>query len=135
MQQEDAEQRADEGLHVEQNAGLRCGNLGESPVPQQCSGGGAEQTAGGESEPDLERDGREVRRAKGLVVEERDANKEHGRAAGDAVGGDADRAVALHQALVEEDPGERDDQGEDDEQISGEGGVVRDRWREARRER
>jgi len=31
--------------------------------------------------------------------------------------------VALHQALVEEDPGEGDDQREDDEQIAGEGGA------------
>jgi len=30
--------------------------------------------------------------------------------------------VALHQALVDEDPGEGDDQGEDDEQVAGEGG-------------
>lgn len=121
-QQEDAEQRSDEGLHVKQNSGLRDRDLGEPPVPQQGSGRGAEQTAGGQREPDFERDGRELRRPKGLGIDQRDADEKHGRAAGDAVCGDRDRAVALHEAFIHENPGEGDDQRKDDQQVSGEGG-------------
>jgi len=122
-EQEDAEQRTDEGLHVEQDAGLGCGDLGDSPVPEQGGGCGAEQAAGGEGEPDLQGDDCDGRRAEGLTIEERDDEEEHRGAGGDSVGGDGDRTVALHQALVDEDPGEGDDQGEDDEQVAGEGGA------------
>src|SRR5208283_5732804 len=66
---------------------------------------------------------RDVRRAEGLAIEDGDDEEEHRCAGGDSVSGDGDRAVALHQALVDEDPGEGDDQGEDDEQVSGEGGA------------
>ena len=47
-QEEDAEDRADQGFHVEQDAGLGGWNLGHSPVPEQRGGGGAEQAAGSE---------------------------------------------------------------------------------------
>ena len=33
VQDEDAEERAEERLHVEQHAGLRCGHLGHPPIP------------------------------------------------------------------------------------------------------
>ena len=69
------------------------------------------------------RDGCDGRRAEGLTIEDGDDEEEHCGSGGDSVGGDGDRAVALHQALVDEDPGEGDDQGEDDEQVSGEGGA------------
>lgn len=122
-EQEDSEQRSDEGLHVEQDPGLGGGNLGESPVPEQGGGGGAEQAAGGEGEPGLERDGRDGRRAEGLAIEDGDDEEEHHCAGGDSVGGDGDGAVAQHQALVDEDPGEGNDQREDDEHVSAEGGA------------
>ena len=51
VKDEDAEDGADEGFHVEQDAGLRGGDLGHSPVPEQRGGGGAEKAAGGEGEP------------------------------------------------------------------------------------
>ena len=125
MQKEDTKQGTEEGLHVEENSGLRCGNLGQSPVPQQGGGGGAEQTAGGECDPHPGCDGGEMRRAKGLGIEQRDTDKQHGGSAGDAVCGNGDWTVVLHQALVDEDPGEGDDEGEDDEQISRECWAVR----------
>src|ERR1039458_5661489 len=48
VEDQDAEQGADEGFHVEQDAGLRGGDLGHTPVPEQRGGGGAEEAAGGE---------------------------------------------------------------------------------------
>jgi len=84
-EQEDAEQRTDEGLHVEQDAGLGCGDLGDSPVPEQGGGCGAEQAAGGEGEPDLQGDDCDGRRAEGLTIEERDDEEEHRGAGGDSV--------------------------------------------------
>ena len=77
------------------------------------------QAAGGEGEPGLERDVMDRRQA----VDERNADAEHRVPAGDAVGGDDDGGVALHEMLVEQDPAERDDQREDDEEIAGEGGA------------
>ena len=75
-QQKDAEQRADEGLHVEEHAGLRCGNLGEAPVPEQRGDGGAEDSAGGERGPGLERDAVDRRQTLG----ERNPDGQHERA-------------------------------------------------------
>ena len=45
VQNEDAKDGADERFHVEQDSGLRGGDLGHSPVPQQGGGGGAEEAA------------------------------------------------------------------------------------------
>ena len=65
VEEKDAEERADEGFHVEQDSGLRCGDLGHAPVPEQSGGGGAEQAAGGEGGPGFERDAVDGRRPVG----------------------------------------------------------------------
>jgi len=39
-----------------------------------------------------------------------------------SVGGDGERTVDFHEALVHENPAEGDDQGQDYEKIAGEGG-------------
>ena len=54
------------------------------------------------------------------AVGDGDVDGEHDGADGDAVGGDDDVVVTLHEALVEQDPEEGDDEGEDDEEIAGE---------------
>ena len=59
------------------------------------------------------------------AVEQRDADAEHQGSGGDAVGSDDDGAVALHQAFVEQDPAEGDEQREDDEEVSGKGWAAR----------
>ena len=117
-EEEDAEQGADEGFHVEEDSCLRGGDLGHAPVPEQRGGGGAEQAAGGEGEPGFEADSVDGRWA----VRDGDVDGEHDGADGDAVGGDDDVAVTAHEALVEEDPEERDEEGEDDEEVAGERG-------------
>ena len=82
VQQEDAEDGADEGFHVEQDARLRGGDLGHAPVPQQGGGGGAEEAAGGEGEPGFERDVVDGWQA----VDQGHADAEHERSGSDAVG-------------------------------------------------
>ena len=52
------------------------------------------------------------------AVEGRNADEQHRSATGDAVGGDDDGGVALHEVLVQEDPAERDHKGEDDEEVA-----------------
>ena len=47
-EEEDAEEGADEGLDVEEDAGLGGGDLGESPVPEEGGGSGAEDATGRE---------------------------------------------------------------------------------------
>jgi hypothetical protein len=55
------------------------------------------------------------------AVGEGDVDGEHDGADGDAIGGDDDMVVALHEALVEEDPEKGDEEGENDEEVAGEG--------------
>ena len=120
MEDEDAEEGADEGLHVEEDSGLGGGDLGEAPVPEQGGGGGAESSAGGEGEPGFGRDVMDGWR----TVHDGHAEGEHGGAGGGAPGADGDGGVGGHEVLVEEHPGEGDGEGEDDEEVSGEGGAV-----------
>ena len=117
VEDEDAEDGADEGFHVEQDSGLRGRDLGHAPVPEQGGGGGAEEAAGGEGKPCFERDVCDGREA----VDERDADEQHQGSGGGSVGADYDGAVTLHEALVEQDPAEGDDEREDYEEVSGEG--------------
>src|ERR1700744_3695256 len=116
VEDEDAEQGADEGLHVEEDTGLRGRDFGHSPVPEERGGRGAEQATGGEREPGLEGD--VVDRWK--AVDRRHDNEEHYRAGGELVGGDDNGAVAPDEALVEQHPEQGDAEGEDDEEVAAE---------------
>ena len=120
VQDEDAEQGADEGLHVEQDAGLGGGDLGHSPVPEERRRRGAEQAAGGERQPGFEGDVVDWRKA----VERRDDDQEHYCAGAEAVSGDDDGAVAHDKALVEQHPEEGDAEGEDDVEVAAQCGAV-----------
>jgi hypothetical protein len=120
VEKEDAQQGADEWLHVEEDTGLGGGYLGHAPVPEQGGGGGAQQAAGGERGPGLPGDVVDGWEAVG----EGDEDGQHEGSGGDAVGRHHDVAVREHQALVDEDPEEGDAEGENDEQVSREGGAA-----------
>src|ERR1700761_5460906 len=120
VEDEDAEQGADERLHVEQDTGLRGRDLGHSPVPEERGGRGAEQAAGGEREPGLEGDVVHRRKA----VKRRHDDEEHYGAGAEAVGGDDDGAVAPDEALVEQHPEEGDAEGEDHVEVAAQRGTV-----------
>jgi len=120
VQEEDAEDGADERFHIEEDAGLGGWNLGHSPVPEKRSGSGAEEAAGRKCQPGSERDVVDWQRA----VEERNDEEQHRCSAGGAVGADDDGAVAFHQMLVEQDPTEGDDERNDYEQVANEGGAI-----------
>ena len=116
---EDAKEGADERLHVEEDSGLGCGYLGEPPVPEEGGGGGAEDAGGGGGGPGF---GGEVER--GPAPEGGNDGGEHEGSGEGAVGGNDEGGVALHEVLVEEDPGEGDGEREDDDEVSGERGLT-----------
>jgi hypothetical protein len=117
----DAQDRAERRLYVEEDSGPGCGNVMNAPVPKECCGGGAEQASSGAGEPDFGAQAMDGWQA----VDGKYPENEHNGAGEDGVDGNRHGRVAVHEIAVEKDPSERDDEGEDDEKISNEGGAVR----------
>ena len=126
----DAEEGAESGLNVEEDAGARGGDAVDAPVPEEGGGGGAGDAAGGERSPGGEAD---VREGHGfsLMVRERsrerraeDPEGEHDGSGEDCVCADDGRGVGLEEFLADENPDERGDEGEDDEEIAQERGAT-----------
>jgi len=87
----------------------------DTPVPEKGRGGGAEQAAGGNSEPDMPAESADRRKP----VAEKNPGKEHGGAGqqGPRSNGHG-RASERHEPLVEQNPAQSNDERGDDEEVA-----------------